>query len=99
MTRKSVFYHVVRRPYFCKSKTKINMHIKDVIDRLIPSKGLVATIDVFTKDGAIMHMKDVVCVADYRDGTRLMKFVNNPTIKRQIRDNLIIRFNDEEIYI
>lgn len=75
------------------------MHIKDVIDQLIPTKGIVANIDVFTKDGAIMYMKKVTCIADYKNGTRLMKFMDNPSIKRQIRDNLIIKFNDEEVYI
>lgn len=75
------------------------MHIKDVIDQLIPSKNNVVSLDVWTKDGAIMHMKDVVCIADYKNGTRLMKWTNNPGIKRQIRDNLIFKFNDEEIYI
>lgn len=76
------------------------MHINDVLDALVPSKERVVSLDVFTSDGSIMHMKDVVCIkADFKNGTHLMKFVNNPSVKRQIRDYLIFKFNDDEVYI
>lgn len=76
------------------------MHINDVLNELIPTKANVVCLDVWTSDGAVMHMKDVVCIkADFKNGTHLMKFVNNPSIKRLIRDYLIFKFNDDEVYI
>lgn len=76
------------------------MHINDALDIMIPSKAIPVNLEVWTSDGSVMKMRNVVAIkADFRNGTHTMKFLDNPTVIRKIRDYCIYKFNDEEIYI
>lgn len=75
------------------------MHINDAMKLMLPEKHITVSLGCWQKDGSRMILKNVVCISANKDGTRLMKKVDNPAIIRRVRDYCIYEINDEEIYI
>lgn len=74
-----------------------SIHITDA--RRILDKGQPVSLTVIKKDGSLMEVADAVSLRyNFRAGTRTIKLLASRQL-RTIRDVMIIRINDLEVYL